>query len=168
MKKLFALLALSLSLLASTCTSPARAQDRSWPEYTLGSRTHPFGIGVLQQLLNARGYRVRMDSDFGAQTRAALLRFQKAHDLEATGTSTGETWEALLVRVRRGSHGQAVRAVQDMLSLLDFKTKTDSVFGAGTERVLKSFQQARGLTVDGVAGPETWSALVMESATKYE
>lgn len=168
MKKLFALFALSLSLLASTCTAPARAQDHSWPQYSLGSQLHPFGIGILQRLLNGRGYRVGMDSAFGAQTRAALIRFQKAKGLKPTGTTTGPTWEKLIVRVRRGSKGQAVYAVQEMLSLLDFKTKADGVFGSGSERVLKSFQKAHDLEADGIVGPQTWSALVMESAMKYE
>jgi len=168
MKKLFALFALSLSLLASTCTAPAQAQEHRWPTYTLGSQRHPFGIAILQRLLNGRGYRVRVDSAFGAQTRNALIRFQKAHRLEATGTSTGQTWEKLIVRVHRGSKGQAVFALQEMLTLIDFKATEDGVFGAGTERVLKSFQQARSLKSDGIAGPQTWSALVMESAMKYE
>ena len=141
MNKLLVLFALSLSLPASTCTVPARAQDHSWPSYSLGSQTHPFGIGILQRLLNARGYRVKMDSAFGSQTRAALIRFQKANGLKPTGTTNGPTWEKLIVRVRRGSRGQAVLAVQEMLSLLNFKTRADGVFGAGTERAVKSFQK---------------------------
>lgn len=168
MKKLFALFALSLSLLASTCTAPAQAKDLSWPEYRQGTMIHPFGIGILQRLLNGRGYRVKMDSMFGTQTRSALIRFQKAKGLKPTGTSTGPTWEKLIVRVRRGSRGQAVFAVQEMLTLLDFKTRADGVFGSGTERAVKSFQKARDLEADGIVGPRTWSALVMESAMKYE
>jgi N-acetylmuramoyl-L-alanine amidase len=33
-------------------------------------------------------------------------------------------------------------------------------FGAGTEAAVRAFQEARGIRVDGICGPETWSALV--------
>ncbi len=33
-------------------------------------------------------------------------------------------------------------------------------FGANTEAAVKQFQQRRGLRVDGICGPQTWSALV--------
>lgn len=74
MKKLLLAATLMLSLRASTCVAPARAQDRSWPEYSLGARVHIVGIGALQRLLNERGYRVQVDNQFGAQTKAALIR----------------------------------------------------------------------------------------------
>ena len=33
-------------------------------------------------------------------------------------------------------------------------------YGAATERVVRAFQEARGLRVDGICGPQTWSAVV--------
>jgi peptidoglycan hydrolase-like protein with peptidoglycan-binding domain len=35
----------------------------------------------------------------------------------------------------------------------------DGAFGPGTERALKSWQEANGLTVDGIAGPMTLNML---------
>ena len=35
----------------------------------------------------------------------------------------------------------------------------DGIEGAATRRAVRTFQTAQGLTVDGVAGPETWGAL---------
>lgn len=35
----------------------------------------------------------------------------------------------------------------------------DGVFGQSTERVVRSYQQSRGLEVDGVVGAKTWSSL---------
>lgn len=168
MKKLLLAATLLLSLSASTCAPPVMAQDRSWPEYSQGARVHIVGIGALQRLLNERGYRVKVDNQFGSQTKSALIRFQKSRGLEPSGIATGATWEKLIVRVRRGSRGQAVRAVQEMLSIIGFKTQADGVLGAGTEGLLKRFQKARGLEVDGVAGTQTWSVLVMEAAMTYE
>lgn len=35
----------------------------------------------------------------------------------------------------------------------------DGIYGPDTERRVRAFQQARGLTVDGEVGPQTWAAI---------
>ncbi|MCW2568891.1 MAG: putative N-acetylmuramoyl-L-alanine amidase, partial [Mycobacterium sp.] len=68
--------------------------------------------------------------------------------------------------IRRGDRGPAaaeVRATLVALGLLagsDHGTGDDDLFDAACELALREFQQARGLTVDGALGPETWHALV--------
>ena len=55
-------------------------------------------VVALQRLLNARldpSPQLSVDGDFGAATRAALLRFQQSKGLKATGTTDSSTWEAL-------------------------------------------------------------------------
>jgi len=37
--------------------------------------------------------------------------------------------------------------------------KPDGWFGPGTERRVKEWQKANGLTVDGVVGPKTYAAM---------
>jgi len=56
--------------------------------------------------------------------------------------------------LKRGSTGQAVKALQERLGLA-----TDGKFGPQTDNAVRSFQTAQRLTVDGIVGPSTWSAL---------
>lgn len=60
--------------------------------------------------------------------------------------------------LRRGAKGPAVAELQRMLGGLT----ADGDFGPATERAVRDFQASRGLTVDAVVGPATWTALTYE------
>src|SRR4051812_41831544 len=57
--------------------------------------------------------------------------------------------------IKRGDHGDAVRALQRALG-----QARDGVFGPGTKRAVVRFQRRHGLTADGVVGPTTWTAVL--------
>lgn len=57
--------------------------------------------------------------------------------------------------LRLGSRGEDVRKLQAALKIGD-----DGIFGMGTEKALKTFQAAHGLTADGICGPYTWQLLL--------
>lgn len=62
--------------------------------------------------------------------------------------------------LRRGSRGDEVSELQEMLSALGYDCgKADGVYGAKTEAAVRAFQQAEGLAVDGIAGQMTRTAL---------
>jgi peptidoglycan L-alanyl-D-glutamate endopeptidase CwlK len=56
--------------------------------------------------------------------------------------------------MKRGSRGEHVVKVQEKVG-----AKPDGWFGPGTERRVKEWQKANGLTVDGVVGPKTYAAM---------
>lgn len=72
-----------------------------------------------------------------------------------------EGCEVKLPVLRQGSRGDAVRALQLLLSgrACDCGA-ADGAFGPRTDAAVRRFQRARGLTVDGVAGVRTWGALL--------
>ena len=68
--------------------------------------------------------------------------------------------------LRKGSQGDDVRTLQTFLVAWGFEPGTpDGVFGKKTDAALRAFQKAQGLTVDGVCGPATWTALLQPVAT---
>ena len=65
--------------------------------------------------------------------------------------------------LRRGATGSAVADVRRMLATIGLLNNTDpvgtDVFDEAAELAVRHFQQNRGLSVDGVVGPETFHAL---------
>ena len=60
---------------------------------------------------------------------------------------------------RRGDTGPAVAQVQAMLARLGLLAVPEDGFGEDTDRAVRTFQQQRGVSVDGMVGPETYRAL---------
>jgi murein L,D-transpeptidase YcbB/YkuD len=145
-----------------------------WPVLREGSNSlwPPVTVRSLQYLLDARGARLAVDGQFGPKTRAAVIAFQRARGLAASGVVSAATWQDLVTTVRQGSTGPAVRAVQDQINFRNNKNgrtlAVDGVFGPKTKAAVIAFQRAmstqvRGFAVDGIAGPQTWQALVTEA-----
>ncbi len=69
---------------------------------------------------------------------------------------------------RRGDHGAAVAEIRGKLGLLGLLAEGEgaelldpagALFDEGTDRAVRAFQQQRGISVDGVVGPQTYHAL---------
>lgn len=67
--------------------------------------------------------------------------------------------------LRLGSRGTEVLQLQQALNALGYDTNgADGKFGKGTERAVKAYQQANGLTADGKAGVKTLAQLYSGSS----
>ena len=139
-------------------------QIQPWPVLKRGSQGHP--VPALQYLLRDRGHHVTVDGIFGPKTEAAVEGFQSADQIRVDGIVGPQTWGALIIVVATGSTGDAVRGVQEEFQFRNLSgdpgrgLAVDGVFGAKTAAAVRGFQQALGITADGIVGPLTWRALV--------
>lgn len=61
---------------------------------------------------------------------------------------------------KKGFSGAVVTQIQTKLKSWGYYTGTvDGIYGSGTERAVRAFQQKNGLTVDGKAGDQTLAAM---------
>lgn len=62
---------------------------------------------------------------------------------------------------RKGSKGTQVKVLQWLLALNGYAVGgVDGIFGGKTLAAVKAYQQAKGLSVDGVVGKNTWKTLL--------
>jgi len=125
-----------------------------WPVLAQPMQGGP--IEALQHLLRQHGSTSAADGKFGPKTDAAVKAFQQSHGLVADGKVGPKTWPKLIVTVRRGDQGEAVRGAQ----VLCVDVTVDGVFGPKTEAGVKQMQGFFGITADGIVGPVTWQALL--------
>lgn len=62
--------------------------------------------------------------------------------------------------LKKNATGGSVRALQAVLSAKGQATTVDGSFGPKTEASVKAYQKSCGLTVDGICGQQTWTALL--------
>ena len=66
--------------------------------------------------------------------------------------------------IKEGDRSSEVADVQSRLRSLKFEVDdVPGYFGASTKSAVRTFQQRRGILVDGIVGPHTWSQLVEAS-----
>jgi peptidoglycan hydrolase-like protein with peptidoglycan-binding domain len=110
---------------------------------------HGEPVRLLQEKLG-----VTADGIFGSGTEAALRKYQKEHGLAVDGVAGPDTFTEMglhaLVLLRVGSRGSTVKKLQQGLGI-----GADGDFGHGTEKAVKTLQQANHIDVDGIAGPQT-------------
>ena len=64
--------------------------------------------------------------------------------------------------LKKGAKGNTVKAMQTLLIGYGFScgsSGADGSFGGATDKALRAYQKAKGLSVDGSCGPKTWAKL---------
>ena len=182
----------TLKKLAGSCKAATRVTPSPAPSGTVTLREGDSGENVylLQAQLFELGYYTgRIDGRFTEETKQAVIAFQMANGLAADGIAGKGTQNMLksdraipaggsgqieitpqttLSTLRRGDENAEVMVLQQYLLNLGYlSTEPDGQFGSGTERAVKLFQEANGLTADGVAGKGTLAILYSSDAKAY-
>lgn len=145
---------------------------------------------------NLSGRGLAVDGAFGPATAAAVRDLQKFFGLPETGVVDAAVWgilfdlkpaapapapvgeaEAFLRMVadaakskptlRQGASGEAVKDLQNHLTANGHTVVIDGRFGPATSNAVKAYQRSRRLTVDGIAGYDTWVALIVDAFKRY-
>jgi peptidoglycan hydrolase-like protein with peptidoglycan-binding domain len=66
-----------------------------------------------------------------------------------TGATKEKEW------VQKTMQGEDVRQAQEALNTMGFANGIDGIFGPFTDKLVRAFQAARKLKVDGTVGPAT-------------
>ncbi|MBD0346027.1 MAG: peptidoglycan-binding protein, partial [Coleofasciculus sp. Co-bin14] len=132
-------------------------------------------VSALQQRLQQMGYfKANVTGYFGSLTKEAVIQFQQAKGLTPDGV-VGKSTEAYLgghlpsnsqaIRVpskrawRLGDRGEQVIAIQESLAVAGFPSSSNGIFDQATQEAVRRFQNAQGLTPDGIVGSQTMAAL---------
>ena len=175
---------------ASATPTPVPSMTATMHEGDSGQNVY-----LLQAKLFELGYYAgRIDGRYGAETSEAVRAFQRANGLAADGIAGKGTLKQLnsgravaagsaealqaessaavsaedLSTMRKGDSGSGVTALQQQLVALGYMKAADGQFGSGTDRAVKLFQEANGLTADGIAGPGTLRVLFGNDAVAYD
>ena len=159
---------------------PAGAQPAPPPLSYVQPLPTPMIQNVQDRLRQAGVYTGRIDGIWGADSQAALERFQQSNQLQVTGqlnqataATLGLDPNALMTAPATAAAAAppppppadhllpaSVRAVQSRLRTLGFYNgMVDGMWGAGTQVAIERFQRGRGLQVDGQLGPATITAM---------
>ncbi len=137
--------------------------------YYSGSITGHFG-SITQEAVKKfqRQNGLSADGIAGSKTLDAISSKMSGNSSSSSGSSSSSSssssYSALTLdttkTLQRYSEGDEVRKLQTMLSDLGYYSgnKTGS-FGELTKEAVIAFQQAKGLSADGIAGPRTLAAL---------
>lgn len=124
-------------------------------------------ITKIQATLNTR-YNLNIETDniFGKETKNALviglqteLNNQYQKGLVVDGIFGSKTKNAC-VSVRKGAKGNITWILQAILICKGYNIALDGDFGANTEKEVKDYQEKNKLTVDGIAGKNTFAKLL--------
>ncbi|MFB5663358.1 peptidoglycan-binding protein [Alteribacillus sp. HJP-4] len=119
-------------------------------------------VESLQELLNEKGLldSSSISGSFSDETVSAVESYQDENGLSVDGIAGPNTLGALEI-LGEGDNGVLVENLQEKLDELGYyESSIDGIFGPKTDEAVTDFQSAEDIGVDGLAGPETFGALV--------
>ena len=132
-------------------------QSYSFVWNRLTSSDDPYECGYVM----CKFFEIPADTERQAQARGTLAQeiFRRcsgtAPAIEPTPKPTSEYWPPRVIC--KGMNGADVTVWQALMVAHGYGvTAVNGVFGEGTDKATRRFQQDRNITVDGIAGPQSW------------
>ncbi len=152
-KRIAFILALCLIMV---CCLPTRAYAATIRQGSRGTE-----VRYLQMNLNGLGYAVgTADGIAGSKTVAGIKAFQRDYGLTVDGIAGTATQTKLT---------QLIKNIQTNLNTLGYSCGTaDGIYGSQATTAVKNFQRNYGLSVSGIAYPETQNKLNAAISGKYD
>ena len=121
-------------------------------------------IFLQTRLEDLKYFSGEIDGQYGQATEKAVKSFQQDFSMEATGIADLETQMVLYTTMYRplkyGATGEDVKELQTRLTALGYyKGQIKGNFLEATQKAVERFQEANGLTVTGIADPDTQEIL---------
>lgn len=121
---------------------------------------------IQNWLNNTYGTGIAEDGYYGAETKNALVKGlqtefnrQFGENLDADGIF-GPLSKNACQEIAEGAEGNITHIIQAMLYCLGYDTNgVEGIFGSGTDRAVRQFQEDNGLSVDGIVGRRTFEKL---------
>ena len=109
---------------------------------------------------------LRLHETYDADYVAFVCSWQSNHGLTPDGVIGPETWTAItrLAPTCSTSRNRISGYTLALQYIVDSSLIADAIFGPRTKAAVVAFQTAKGLAVDGICGPKTWSALIVGMA----
>jgi peptidoglycan hydrolase-like protein with peptidoglycan-binding domain len=170
--------------LAQTKQASLSGLDIELETRTLQEGNEGEDVESLQRALDRNGlYFDAFDGVYGPVTSSAVSEFQQRYGLPVTGRADAVTLEALGFNLPRdgsasrpdpdrpslgqlssdqlmvGMTGDDVTALQQGLNRYGYNVAVDGIYGNGTAQGVRSYQQANGLDVTGVADRRTLQSM---------
>ena len=168
--------------------------DDPYTERTLKQGMYGKDVANMQMRLKSAGYLLgNADGIFGPVTKAAVLALQKDNNLKQDGIVGPQTWAyiktlavsnaeptvvdtskpsvgAYTTKLRKGSSGTQVKKLQQQLIQLGYLPagEDDGKYGSKTAYAVMQFQLDQHISVDGVAGPQTFVRLNEELGVQWD
>lgn len=145
---------------------------------TASSGTATGNVGTGQKWLNSNygtliknnlGALLEVDNSYGAESRkGALCVWKDVVNRKYGAKLTTNNFNFLdsckkaakSAQISKGASGTLVYILEFILSAKGYyKGAMDALFGDALDAAVRAFQEAKGLTADGIVGPDTWYAL---------
>ena len=170
-------------LAAAMAPIPAPAQMlQNPPMLTFTQPVNPQAVQLVQQRLRQSGaYTGAIDGVWGADSQAALERYQQSQGLQVTGQLNQATvaslgipaeqlvsaaWPVVQIStpiVASSLSSASIQAIQARLRDLNYyRGPVDGLWGANTQEAIQRFQEGRGIQPNGQLNPMTVAALGLD------